>query len=50
MLLDPALQPPPEELSALLEAALKAWDAGEVAEASDLLQNAVPLAEMMGYL
>jgi hypothetical protein len=50
MLLDPALQPPPQELSAFLEAALKAWDAGQVAEASDLLQNAVPLAEMMGYL
>ena len=50
LLLDPALQPPPEELSAPLEAALKAWDAGQVEEAPPLLQQAVPLAEKMGYL
>jgi DNA-binding SARP family transcriptional activator/predicted ATPase len=50
MLLDPALQPPPQVLSALLEAALKAWDAGQAAEAHALLQKALPLAEKMGYL
>ena len=50
MLLDPALQPPPEELSTLLESALKEWDAGHQEEARTLLKQAVPLAEKIGYL
>ena len=50
ILLDPALQPPPQVLSALLEAALKAWDAGHQEEARTLLQQALPLAEKSGYL
>ncbi len=50
MLLDPTQQPPPEKLSALLEAALQAWDAGQQEEACSLLQQAVPLAKEMGYL
>jgi len=50
ILLDPTQQPPPETLGALLEAALQAWDAGQQQEARALLQQAVPLAEKMGYL
>jgi tetratricopeptide (TPR) repeat protein len=50
MLLDPALQPLPEQLSTLLASVLQAWDAGQHAEAHALLQQAVPLAEQMGYL
>ena len=50
MLLDPTQQPPPAKLSALLEAALQAWDAGQQEEACSLLQQAVPLAREMGYL
>jgi DNA-binding SARP family transcriptional activator len=50
MLLDPTQQPPSEEVSVLLQAALQAWDAGQPEEARALLQQAVPLAEKMGYL
>jgi len=50
MLLDPTLQPPPEQLSTLLASALQAWDAGQQEEACALLQQAVPLAEQLGYL
>lgn len=50
MLLDPTQQPPPEQLGALLEAALQAWDAGQQEEALALLQQAAHIAEEMGYL
>jgi DNA-binding SARP family transcriptional activator len=50
MLLDPTLQPPPEQLSTLLASTLQAWDAGQQEEALALLQQAVLLAEQMGYL
>jgi len=50
MLLDPTQQPPPEKLSAILEATLQAWDDGQQEEARALLQQAVPLAKEMGYL
>ncbi|MFL5654728.1 MAG: ATP-binding protein [Ktedonobacteraceae bacterium] len=50
MLLDPSQQPPPRQLGALLEAALRAWDAGEQEAARALLQQAVPFAESIGYL
>ena len=50
MLLDPALQPPPEQLSTLLVSARRAWDAGQQEEARALLQQAAPPAEQMGYL
>ncbi len=50
MLLDPTQQPPPEQLNALLAPALRAWDAGQQEEAYGLLQQAVPIAEQMGYL
>ena len=50
ILLDPTQQPPPGTLGALLAAALQAWDAGQQQEARTLLQQAVPLAEKMGYL
>jgi tetratricopeptide (TPR) repeat protein len=50
MLLDPTQQPPPEQLRVPLKAALQAWDAGQQDEARSLLQQAVPLAEQMGYL
>jgi hypothetical protein len=50
MLLDPTQQPLPEKLRAILESALQAWDAGQQEEVRSLLQQAVPLAEEMGYL
>lgn len=50
MILDPTQQPPPLPLSALLEAARHAWDAGEPEQTRNLLQQAVPLAAEMGYL
>jgi hypothetical protein len=50
MLLDPTQQPPPDQLSTLLEAALQAWDTGQQEEARTFLQEAVPLAKNMGYL
>ncbi len=50
LLFDPTQQPPPEPLGALLEAALRAWDTGAEAQARTLLQQAIPLAEHMGYL
>jgi DNA-binding SARP family transcriptional activator len=50
MLLDTTQQPPPEQLGTLLEAALQAWNAGQQEEALALLQQAVPIAEEMGYL
>lgn len=50
MLLAPTQQPPPAQLRTLLETAQHAWEAGQQAEAQALLQQAVPLAEQMGYL
>jgi nitrate reductase NapE component len=50
MLLDPALQPLPEQLSTILASALQAWDAGQQEEARALLLRTVPLAEQIGYL
>ncbi len=50
LLLDPTQQPPAAPLEALLEAAIHAWDAGAAAQADALLQQAIPLAEQMGYL
>jgi hypothetical protein len=50
MLLEPTQQPPPEKLSAFLEAALRAWNAGQQEETRSLLQQAVPLAKDMGFL
>ncbi|SRR5712691_2839002 len=50
LLLDLSQQPSPEPLGALLEAARRAWDAGEAEAACVLLQQAVPLAENRGYL
>ena len=50
LLLDPTQQPPPEQLSTLLEAALQTWDAGQQEEVRTLLQQAIPLAEDLGYL
>jgi tetratricopeptide (TPR) repeat protein len=50
LLFDSTQQPPREPLDALLVAALQAWDAGGQEEARALLQQAVPLAEQMGYL
>ena len=50
MLLDTSQQPPPEQLNALLEEALQAWDAGQQDTARSLLQQAVPLAREMNYL
>lgn len=49
-LLDPSQQPLPEHLSTLLEAARRAWDAGQQEKARALLHQAAPLAEQMGYL
>jgi len=46
----PTQQAPPEQLSALLESALQAWDGGQQEEARSLLQQTLPLAEKMGYL
>jgi tetratricopeptide (TPR) repeat protein len=50
MLFDISQQPPPEQLRTPLEAALQAWNAGQQEEARGLIQQAVPLAEQMGYL
>jgi hypothetical protein len=50
MLLDPTQQQPPEQLSVLLEEALRAWDAREQQEARSLLEQVAPLAREMGYL
>ncbi|MGH2460250.1 MAG: ATP-binding protein [Chloroflexota bacterium] len=50
LILDPTQQPPPKPLSALLGAALHAWDTGRSEEAARLLQRAVPLATELGYL
>lgn len=50
MLLDPTQQPLPEEMSALLELALRVWDAGQAEEARVLLKQATSLAASMGYL
>lgn len=50
LLLDPTQQPLAEALRTLLEAALQAWDIGKQEEARVLLQEALPLAEKMGYL
>jgi hypothetical protein len=50
VLLEPTQQLLPEKLSALLEVALQAWDAGQQKEARSLLHQAVPLAEKLGYL
>jgi len=50
MLLDATQQSPPEQLSVLLESALRAWKAGQQQEAYVLLQQAISLAENMDYL
>ncbi len=50
MMLDPSQQLLPEQLSAPLEAALRAWDTDQQEEARRLLQQAVPLAHERGYL
>jgi tetratricopeptide (TPR) repeat protein len=50
MLLDPTQQLPPEQLGTLLESALHLWDAGQQEEAASLLQQAVSLAQELGYL
>jgi DNA-binding SARP family transcriptional activator len=49
-LLNPTQQPPPEQLRTRLAAVLQAWDAGQQEEARTLLQQALPIAEEMGYL
>ena len=50
LLLDPTQQLPPQAMCTLLETALQAAEAGQVAEIRVLLQQAMPLAENMGYL
>lgn len=50
LLFDPTQQPPPEPLGVLLEASLQAWETGEQKKARAFLQQAVSLAEQMGYL
>lgn len=49
-MLDPSQQSPPEALKALLEQALRAWDAKEQEEARTLLQQSIQCAEQGGYL
>ncbi|MGH2486886.1 MAG: hypothetical protein ACRDHE_12825, partial [Ktedonobacterales bacterium] len=49
-LLDPSQQPPPEDLRVTIEAALRAWDAGQEDEALALLQRAASAATALGYL
>jgi len=50
MMLDVTQQPQPEILHGQLEAVLHSWDAGQQEEAATLLQQALPLAEQIGYL
>jgi len=50
MLLDPTQQLPPKQLGIPLEKTLQAWDAGQQQEASNLLQQIIPLVTEMGYL
>ncbi|HCF85102.1 MAG TPA: hypothetical protein DEV72_07875, partial [Ktedonobacter sp.] len=50
MLLDPSQQLPPESLFIPLAATMQAWDAGQHEVARFHLQQAIPLAEEMGYL
>lgn len=50
MLLDPSQQLPPESLLTPLAATIQTWDAGQHEVARSHLQQAVPLAEEMGYL
>lgn len=50
MLLEPTQQLPSEQLRTLLEAVLQAWEAGQQEEARTRLQQAIPLAQEMGYL
>jgi DNA-binding SARP family transcriptional activator len=50
LLFDPTQQPPREPLDALLTEVLRVWDDGEQEQAHALLQQALPLAQQMGYL
>jgi hypothetical protein len=49
-LLDPSQQPPPEHLRVTIEAALRAWDAGQEDDALALLHEAASSATELGYL
>jgi hypothetical protein len=49
-LLDPARQPPPAALAAMLEEAIGSWDQGQPDVARAHLQQASGLAQEMGYL
>ena len=50
LLFEPTQQPPRAPLDTLLPTILRAWDAGEQAEAHVLLQQALPRAQELGYL
>ena len=50
LLLDPSQQPPPIALEDLLASALSAWDNDQPKQACLFLEEALPLAEKMGYL
>lgn len=50
LLLDPELQPPPEQLGALLEVALRTWENGAQEEARALLQECARAARQTGHL
>lgn len=50
MLLDPTQQPLSEKLRLLLERALQAWDREQYEFAHTFLQQALPVAEDLGYL
>lgn len=49
-LLIPGQQLPPEALSAVVEAALQEWDAGQQDTARRDLDQAIGMAQQMGYL
>jgi tetratricopeptide (TPR) repeat protein len=49
-LLDPSQQPPPEHLRVTIEAALRAWDAGQEDDALALLHTAASSATELGFL
>jgi hypothetical protein len=50
MLLAPEQQPPPEPLTAVVEAAVQAWVEGQRDAAFTHLQQATTLAQEMDYL
>jgi hypothetical protein len=50
MLLAPGQHLPPEELSAVVEAALAKWDAGLQDTARRKLDQATVMAQQMGYM